>query len=299
MFNTKHRGFTLIELLVVIAIIAILAAILFPVFAQAKLAAKKTQDLSNVKNVTLGTLIYIGDYDDQFPTATTYQYANGFVPGWSTRIAPYLKSLPILRSPTDNGQDNPNDPTSNYSILGPWLSIAANGLTNFGYDGSNTFVGVFSPYLSWAPSSQTTISQTAISQPASTIAFALRTNQDFLKNNTDWSDRSGGNRADFQPTSVFLTDDLNNSSWSLDGAGFAIAGIIPRGTRTKAAVGITPGVYSDATQDPFTKDGTVSAHYSNQSVFTYTDGHAKTLNPAATNPDPLNQPLANQWVANR
>lgn len=61
------RGFTLIELLVVIAIIAILAAILFPVFAQAKVAAKKTADLSNVKQLVLGILIYNGDSDDMFP----------------------------------------------------------------------------------------------------------------------------------------------------------------------------------------------------------------------------------------
>lgn len=65
----KHRNhaFTLIELLVVIAIIAILAAILFPVFAQAKVAAKKTQDLSNMKQITTGIFIYSADYDDMFP----------------------------------------------------------------------------------------------------------------------------------------------------------------------------------------------------------------------------------------
>src|SRR5271167_4373871 len=62
----KHRGFTLIELLVVIAIIAILAAILFPVFAQAKAAAKKTASLSNVKQIGLGGLMYCNDYDDMF-----------------------------------------------------------------------------------------------------------------------------------------------------------------------------------------------------------------------------------------
>ena len=61
------RAFTLIELLVVIAIIAILAAILFPVFAQAKLAAKKTADLSNHKQMGLGALMYSGDFDDYFP----------------------------------------------------------------------------------------------------------------------------------------------------------------------------------------------------------------------------------------
>src|SRR5688572_4148144 len=61
------RAFTLIELLVVIAIIAILAAILFPVFAQAKLAAKKTTTLSNIKQVGTSTFIYTADYDDVYP----------------------------------------------------------------------------------------------------------------------------------------------------------------------------------------------------------------------------------------
>lgn len=60
------KAFTLIELLVVIAIIAILAAILFPVFAQAKLAAKKTGDLNNMKQIGLSTKIYLTDYDDTF-----------------------------------------------------------------------------------------------------------------------------------------------------------------------------------------------------------------------------------------
>jgi prepilin-type N-terminal cleavage/methylation domain-containing protein len=60
----KRNAFTLIELLVVIAIIAILAAILFPVFAQAKMAAKRTADLSNTKNIDLGMIMYSGDFDD-------------------------------------------------------------------------------------------------------------------------------------------------------------------------------------------------------------------------------------------
>ncbi|QYK53204.1 MAG: prepilin-type N-terminal cleavage/methylation domain-containing protein [Fimbriimonadaceae bacterium] len=80
----KKRAFTLIELLVVIAIIAILAAILFPVFAQAKVAAKKTQALSNIKQQGTGTMIYLADYDDKFPSAwATYNSAGSFAYWWS------------------------------------------------------------------------------------------------------------------------------------------------------------------------------------------------------------------------
>ena len=68
-FDRTRRAFTLIELLVVIAIIAILAAILFPVFSQAKEAAKKTACLSNTKQIALGLQMYMNDYDDSYPGA--------------------------------------------------------------------------------------------------------------------------------------------------------------------------------------------------------------------------------------
>ncbi len=76
-----RRGFTLIELLVVIAIIAILAAILFPVFAQAKMAAKKTAHLSNVKQTGTSFIIYAGDYDDQMPFAQIRLASGAWSPG--------------------------------------------------------------------------------------------------------------------------------------------------------------------------------------------------------------------------
>jgi prepilin-type N-terminal cleavage/methylation domain-containing protein/prepilin-type processing-associated H-X9-DG protein len=104
---SSKRGFTLIELLVVIAIIAILAAILFPVFAQAKEAAKKTGDLSNNKQLNLGVQMYMGDYDDIFPMlrndvsrwspdVTGPQVNSGHI-----AVNPYVKSRALWVSPND------------------------------------------------------------------------------------------------------------------------------------------------------------------------------------------------------
>ncbi|MCW5942171.1 MAG: prepilin-type N-terminal cleavage/methylation domain-containing protein [Fimbriimonadaceae bacterium] len=95
MNNSRRRqGFTLIELLVVIAIIAILAAILFPVFAQAKTAAKKTSDLSNLKQNMLATLMYANDFDDMLPH-TNWQEDYVF----GARVLPYTKSRDIFKNP--------------------------------------------------------------------------------------------------------------------------------------------------------------------------------------------------------
>ncbi len=91
-----RKAFTLIELLVVIAIIAILAAILFPVFAQAKDAAKKSQGLSNVKQIGTGMHLYMGDYDDTTPTA--YIIGGQGVDIYQ-HFQPYVKNMDIFFSP--------------------------------------------------------------------------------------------------------------------------------------------------------------------------------------------------------
>lgn len=122
----SNRAFTLIELLVVIAIIAILAAILFPVFAQAKMAAKKTADLSNVKQIALGTLMYAGDYDDTFPLAGQNQGAPvGWIP-WQFTVNPYVKTAAQTTVPGDfiTGQDFSVSPARRIN-MGIWRSPVA------------------------------------------------------------------------------------------------------------------------------------------------------------------------------
>lgn len=94
-----RRGFTLIELLVVIAIIAILAAILFPVFAKAREKARQSSCLSNEKQIALGIMQYCQDYDERFPMYADAAYSYN----WDTAIAPYLKNTQVLQCPSFSG----------------------------------------------------------------------------------------------------------------------------------------------------------------------------------------------------
>ena len=109
-------GFTLIELLVVIAIIAILAAILFPVFATAREKARQTACSSNMKQIGLGFLQYANDYDETLPYANVV--ANAQISPWPNAILPYTKSMGIYTCPSD-----PTLPASSSSLV---LSYAVN-----------------------------------------------------------------------------------------------------------------------------------------------------------------------------
>ena len=98
----KARGFTLIELLVVIAIIAILAAILFPVFAQAREKARQATCLSNLKQMSLGMRMYVEDYDELYPPhrlGPNCCYPKAYT--WKAAIFPYLKNLDFERCPSN------------------------------------------------------------------------------------------------------------------------------------------------------------------------------------------------------
>ena len=102
----NHKGFTLIELLVVIAIIAILASILFPVFARARENARRSSCLSNLKQIGLGLEQYKQDNDSRYPGS--YYYNNGTTSGggytqWTGQVQPYVKSLQIFVCPSNKG----------------------------------------------------------------------------------------------------------------------------------------------------------------------------------------------------
>jgi len=162
--NTK-RAFTLIELLVVIAIIAILAAILFPVFAQAKLAAKKTASLSNIKQIELAAQMYSNDYDDVVPLA----YETNTYSTWGADIQPYVKNWDLFFSPGGGNR-----------IINQFSGPGANVWQNWQY---TVQYGYNASYMNWAQTcgqlnTQTNgnafgppIASTQAAQPASTVQF--------------------------------------------------------------------------------------------------------------------------------
>jgi prepilin-type N-terminal cleavage/methylation domain-containing protein/prepilin-type processing-associated H-X9-DG protein len=165
------KAFTLIELLVVIAIIAILAAILFPVFAQAKAAAKKTQDLSNMKQLGTGMQLYLGDSEDVYPQAYYYKNDLGDLDGyvhWSATVYPYVKNKQIFVAPGEKGLV-PTNPAcadiGNFGISGaacdaqvPFLSYTVNA--------------ALSPRKRRSIDPANVVSATAVDQVSSTILIA-------------------------------------------------------------------------------------------------------------------------------
>ena len=95
-----RRGFTLIELLVVIAIIAILAAILFPVFARAREKARQTSCLSNLKQIQLANLMYAQDYNETLVQEYQWGPGNAYIAWWFDLLHPYMMNYQITQCPS-------------------------------------------------------------------------------------------------------------------------------------------------------------------------------------------------------
>lgn len=271
MINKKmKRGFTLIELLVVIAIIAILAAILFPVFAQAKTAAQKTSALSNVKQVGTGIQIYIADYDDVFPTGCGSGWVGEAL--WQQKVQPYIKNIGIFTSPADSGKFKVRGGGDEWMGIG--LSFAANGLyANWSEPGGFQLRGVMGIHgeSGWLAGGRGENPASVVTNPASTILLAEKHSADVEK--VYWL----GNMSNFWPSNIFLGPDASawGPSWTPDGR------------------------RNPSTPWPDGPDGAVSAKYAGRAVFVFADSHAASLKPASTNPDPQNRPESNQWDALR
>lgn len=151
------RAFTLIELLVVIAIIAILAAILFPVFAQAKEAAKKTTCLSNTKEIGISSALYGGDYDDTFVPLIVETHGPRYSDLrdiWYGLLNPYVKNGKnadlgykganfagtMWRCPSDNNAQSPDSTNGNsrFPSYGYNYHLATRNYTNWAAQGCDT-----------------------------------------------------------------------------------------------------------------------------------------------------------------
>lgn len=274
----QRKAFTLIELLVVIAIIAILAAILFPVFAQAKAAAKKISALSGIKQTGTAIQIYLADSDDVWPMGVGPCWWGPSDGGWVFATAPYIKSLPLLRDPSDplSKAGWPSwmsgDPTNvNISFVGNgYIGWDGSGNSVLGVMGLNqaTVTGARCSYTAWM--SRGTTNGTAITLPADTIALATRY----------------GSSPSWGPSMLIAGQDW----W--DWTGFA--GNLPDGSRA-----ITPYVVNGVTVNANGQFGAVTAAYANKSPFVFADGHAAALDPRQTNPSTNNQPALNRWNAYR
>jgi len=273
----SKSAFTLIELLVVIAIIAILAAILFPVFAQAKAAAKKTTSLSNIKQTSLGVLMYMNDSDDVFPQGAgdapigTSIYA--ITGGWVLDTQPYIKSLSLLRDPGDPASKNlwyswyP-------SLNGVSISYASNGIIGdfgegwqlhgvMGWNDTKALGG-------WLNRGITP--QSAVTKSAESIMLTSR----------------------YDGNTVFRTGAIvcGQSWW--DGSG---ASLNPDGSRDGTPYTAT----NDETHVTYVinknnRYGAVATTYgTGLGIFSYVDGHARAADPISTNPNQQTQPEKNQW----
>lgn len=274
--NKRSRaGFTLIELLVVIAIIAILAAILFPVFAQAREKARQTSCLSNMKQIGIAVLGYSQDYDEAFPIG--FEGDNWVNGGWPVLVQPYCKSLGVFTCPDDTmgGQ-----PIPGFEWAGVGTSYAANGY----YGPWTQYFSLRGPFVTTGNDSwlqPTPMTQGEVQRSAESILIAEKHSDtvynSYQKTNSGDSGYPAGNVSGFAPTCIIAGDNY--------GGGW--------GPRT------LPNGKATGTTYPNTTDGSVTASHNGMANFLLCDGHAKAMKPATTNPDPTGRPDLNMWDATR
>jgi prepilin-type N-terminal cleavage/methylation domain-containing protein/prepilin-type processing-associated H-X9-DG protein len=283
LFKTKERhlinvsvsrkstqGFTLIELLVVIAIIAILAAILFPVFAQAREKARQASALSNYKQVGLAALQYVQDYDEQYPSGhygvVSPPNAAQYGLAWAGEVYPYSKSTQVLK--------DPDDPTSTLAATSTMVAQVPVSLA-YNYN---------------VPSNGGAIA--SLNAPASTALLCAVKN--VIANPTIASEANPINATPpLAPAYSATTNGLTYLA-SIDGTSYpAVQGnaLLDTGVLGGyAACGVNVGAKA-APAAVFNCTNPKGVH-SESSIYFFADGHAKTLKSGAVSPG-ANAPSAN------
>ncbi len=261
MIHSRKRAFTLIELLVVIAIIAILAAILFPVFARAKIAAKGTASISNARQVVTAIMLYAQDHDDKPPLVSNSDadaplLLNG-VPykPWSYLLLPYMRNGMILQDPLTTPEAVP----TGFDPVALWLYR-----TQIGY-----------AYTIHAPVptiwETTSTSQTELAYPAETVLLAQKKAR---KNQGDWLWVGGpiwmANLVAPPVCSGFFTP-----------SNVRPLSICPPSSVGSAGWGTGAESYTGQTYEEGGTTGGVALRKAELAIVSWADGHVKVMPPAA------------------